>query len=836
MLVYSLRMLARTPGSTLAALISLALGACIATCALSEMNGVVLRNAPAVARPDELAALQMPVSYPDYKRYRDQSGVFSSTMAYLAPVPFAVSLGGNTERGDRARIFGQLVTASYFSTLGVRPELGSFFNDDQSPAVVVSYRFWKTRLASDRSVPGKTLRINGQAAAVVGVAPPKFLGASPALYPADIWMPLQAGARLAPELANDALDQRGRAILRFTGRLKTGVTVSRAEAALDTVARKIAEDYGDAGRDRPGRRVSMVDGGKLFQFRKQDKPFFTSFFLLLAALTTLIPCTNVANMMLARAAGRRRAIAIRLAIGASRARLIRQLLTESMLIASVAGTLGYLAAMWTMHLLSQVTMSFGSPVLYDFQPDGRVLLFALALMVLTGIALGLAPALTATRGDLIPALKEGGAVLFTKRRRVSVRRILVISQLAGTLMLLTVLGFQSFGIQTTLGVQEGFDLRNLSLISLDPTRDGYSGEQAAAFSGKLLDRVKALPYVAAAALTQSVPVSMPGNPLRVYRSRNSRALVTVLKHVVGRDYFDTTGIPITLGRRFQRDDENEGAGKIIVSEALAREFWGGENPLGRTIEIPENQDTPGPIAMLPRALNDRPGALESGRRLFEVVGVARDVAEGLVVQKPRPTVYFALTPADYRHPTLQGVTLIVRAVPGFDAITAVRHEISTIDSRVAPFDARTMREQIERFMAPLKTASWTYRLLWVFGLLLAAVGLAGTTAYSVAQRSREIGIRIALGARKHNVLALVMREGGLMIVVGLILGGAGAWAISRMLAAMNSSVGQVTSTTTTNPAVLFGAPLLLAALALIACYLPARRSLKIDPAVTLRQE
>jgi hypothetical protein len=254
-----------------------------------------------------------------------------------------------------------------------------------------------------------------------------------------------------------------------TGRLKAGVPINRAEAALDTVARKIAQDYGDADRYRPGRSVSLVDGGKLFQFRKQDKPFFTSFFLLLAALTTLIPCTNVANMMLARAAGRRREIAIRLALGASRARIIRQLLTESMVIASVAGTLGYLAAMWAMRLLSRVTMSFGSPVLYDFQPHGRVLLFALAIILLTGIALGLTPALKATRGDLIP-LKEGGAVLFTNQRRLSVRRLLVISQLIGTLMLVTVLGFQSFGIQTTLGVQEGFDLKNLSDLARSHAR------------------------------------------------------------------------------------------------------------------------------------------------------------------------------------------------------------------------------------------------------------------------------------------------------------------------------------------------------------------------------
>jgi predicted permease len=839
---HGLRMLGRSPAFTAVALISLSLGAAIATCALSEMNSMVLRNIPGIARPGELAALQMPVSYPDYQRYREIPGVFSSTAAWLAPVPFDVHFAG-AGGGTAERTWGHLVTPSYFSTLGVTPALGRFFDPRrQSPdpplVVVTSYRFWQERLGADPLAIGRTLRVNGQVATIIGVAPREFLGASPMLYAADVWLPFSAGERLAPELAGNALERHDRAILHFTARLSHGITMGTAAAALDTVARKIERDYGDPDRDRPGRRAVLLDGGKLLQFREQDKPFLTSFFLLVAGLMTLIPCVNVANMMLARAANRRREIAVRLALGASRARLIRQLLTESLIVAAAASSLGFLASMWLMRLLSHVKMPSPVPYGYDMRPDGNVLLFALALMVMTSLLFGLAPALQATRTDIAPALKEGGTVLVRRNRRLSLRNLLVVCQIAGTLTLLTVLGLQSFGIQTTLGIQEGFDLRNLYLLSVDPVRDGYSGEQSAAFLEKLLNRVKALPSVTAATLTLSVPVSMPGNPVRVSRpaAGNSQAVLNALKHVVGRDYFDTTGIPILRGRGFRREDEGNAAASIIVSEALAREFWNGEDAPGRQLEIESRRIGPGNLAMLPWLVNDSPGALENGRRIFDVVGVARDVAEGLVVQKPRPTIYFPMSLADYRQPPPTGVTLIVRAAPGSDVLTSVRRAISAMDSRITPFNASGMAEHVDEFVSSLRMASWTYGFLWVFGLILAIVGIAGATAYAVAQRSHEIGIRIALGARSNDVLRLVMKEGALLVAVGMAAGLAGAWAASRMLAAMNSSVGQITSTSTSNPAVVFGAPLMLACLALIACYLPARRSLRIDPATTLRQE
>jgi putative ABC transport system permease protein len=400
--------------------------------------------------------------------------------------------------------------------------------------------------------------------------------------------------------------------------------------------------------------------------------------------------------------------------------------------------------------------------------------------------------------------------------------------------LLVILGLLSFGIQTTLGVQAGFDPKNLYLISLDPVRDGYSGPQAAAFLHKLLDRVKLLPSVTSGSLTETVPVSIgaarfrvsaPGDPAHETR--------TALRHVVGKDYFDTTGIAI-LGRAFRQEDETGQTASVIVSQEFARQFWKSSDPLGRQIELGNDEIVAAKV--LPGTYDYRVGTTAGRRRLFTVVGVAGDVAEGLVVQKPSPVVYFPLQAADYAMPAAQGLTLMVRAAPGVDAIAAVRREISTMDPNITPFHMRSMTDQIDQFMTPLRMSSWTYGFVGIFGLVLSAVGLAGMTAYSVAQRGREIGIRMALGAQRCDVLGLVMREGMRLVLAGTAIGMAGAWTGSRLLSALNSSVGHVTSTSTSNPAVLFGAPLLLSILALLACYVPARKSMRIDPVVALRQE
>ena len=828
---YGLRMLAGSPGFTAVALVSLSLGICIATCAYSEMNGL-LRDLPGVPEPGQLVALQTPTSYPNYQRYRELHDLFSATFAYVAPVPFGVSTGGRTER-----TWGHLVTPSYFTTLGVRPLLGRFFSEEseQAAAVVLSYRFWQEHLGADPSIVGKTLHVNGQPATVIGVGPKDFLGASPALFVSDLWLPVSVDPRLAPELEGHPLERRDLTMFQVVGRLRPGVTEAAAEAELDAVAQQLAQSYGEADKDQKGRRVLLLSGGKILPIRKQDMPFFKEFLLVLGGLVLLIACANVANMMLARAADRRKEIAVRLALGASRLRLIRQLLTESMLIAAGAAMPAFLLCIWLMHLLSHLRMPLPVPITFDLAPDWRALLFALAVTALTGLAFGLAPALQSTRTDLTPALKEGGNIQLRRYRRLSLRNALVLCQMAASLTLLLLTGYMGLGIQSTLGIQEGFNPRNLYLISLDPVRDGYSAERAAGFFEKLLDRVEKLPSVTAACLTDTVPVALAGNPGVRFSTGGGEAgqeLHWAIRHTVGRDYFETAGIPILAGRAFRREDERNGAASVVVSEQLVRAYWKGQEALGRRIEV-SNDEASGGFGAWPGTLDYRASVLGKGRQVFEVVGVAKDVTEDVVVSKKHPVVYFPLHAADYAQPSLRGMTLMMRAAPGVDVITAVRRQIAAIDPNLTPFNARSMTEQIAQFMSALKGASWTYGVIGIFGLILAAVGLAGVTAYSVAQRGHEIGIRMALGAQKHDVLGLVMKEGAALVTIGTLTGLAFAWSGIRALSGIFFTVASVQGS---DPVLLVGAPLLLAGVALAACYLPARRATGIDPAVALREE
>jgi predicted permease len=833
---HGLRMLAGSPGFTAVALISLSLGICIATSAYSEVNGL-LRDLPGVPNPDQLVALQTPASYPTYKRYREMNDLFSGAFAYVAPVPFGIWLNGRTER-----TWGHLVTASYFSTLGVQPQLGRFFDDadeqaGRAPVVVLGYRFWEDRLGSDASVVGKTIRINGQPCTVIGVGRKEFRGASPGLFPADLWLPVTVDARVAPEMTSGALERRDLTMFQVTLRLRPGVAEGRAQAALNAVAQELAGYYGDADRDQKGPRVALVSGGKIMPFRKQDLPFFKEFLTVLGGLLLLIACANVANMMLARATGRRKEIAVRLSLGASRGRLVRQLLTESMLLAVGAAPPAFLLTMWIMHAFSQLRMPQPIPMSFDVTPDWRALAFTFVLTCVTGLAFGLAPALQATRADLVSALKEGGGARLRKHRALNLRNALVLCQMAASLTLLLITGFLGLGIQNTLGVQEGFNPRNLYLVSVDPVRDGYSAARAADFFDKLRERLKRLPGITAACITDTLPAALDGNSgvrfsIPGRQSSGSSDAQWARKHIVGRDYFETAGIKILAGRSFERQDEANGAAAVIVSQEAVRQFWNGADPIGRRIEL-ANGAASGSFGAWPGTIDYRSNMLSKGGSFFEVVGVARDVSEDLVSSKKHPAVYFPLRPADYAQPSLRGVTVMVRAAPGTDAVTAVEREIGAMDASVTPFNAGSMSEHIAQFMSALTAASWTYGLMGLFGLVLASVGLAGMTAYSVAKRGHEIGIRMALGAQKGNVLALIMKEGATLATVGTLAGLALALPGIRGLSTMFFSVASVKGY---DPVLLVGAPLLLAGIALVACYAPARRAARIDPAVTLRME
>jgi len=421
---------------------------------------------------------------------------------------------------------------------------------------------------------------------------------------------------------------------------------------------------------------------------------------------------------------------------------------------------------------------------------------------------------------------------------MSLRNVLMAAQVAGSLALLLLTGFLVIGHQRMTGLDAGFDARRLYLVSLDPVRDGYSGAQAAAFFGKLLDRVKALPSITAASLSDSTPMEMIGKPGATFSTAGpdgAKALHWGRRFIVSRDFFDTIGIPVLRGRGFRKEDEADGWTAVIVSEKLAQECWKGVEPLGRRIEIGGDELPRFDVAAPPGGGRARVLGKPQG---FTVVGVAKNVRDGLnMVAADAPgVIYLPLRPADYARPALQGVTLMVRAAPGVDAMGAVRREIGTMDANLTPFNARGMPEQIEQLMFPVKVALYTYGCIGLFGLILASVGLAGVTAYSVSQRRREIGIRMALGAQRGDVLGLVMKEGAVLIAMGTVLGLAGAWAAIRLMSAFMASIARTAGTSTSDPWLLLGAPALLAALAMAACYVPARWSLEVDPAVTLRQE
>jgi predicted permease len=835
---YGLRTLASAPGYTAVALLSLTLAMAVTTCAYSALNGLVMRDIAGVARPDELVVAQQPVAFPDYLRFREKTGLFSETAAYLAPVPFGVAPAGRNQRA-----WGHLVTASYFPVLGVRPFLGRFFSrEDEQPGgtahVVVSYRFWQNHLGADPSILGRTLRINGQVCTVAGVAPRQFQGASPMAYAADLWLPVSAGERVAPELAGNLLERHDQPQFRFVGRLRPGVTPAEAQTALDAVARQLEQQYSDPDRDRSGPRITLLPGGKLIPIAKRDLPVFTTFLSVLGGTILLIAAANVANMSLARAMNRRKEIGVRLALGAGRGRLVRQLLAESLLVAAGAGLLGLALCYAVTQLANRMPIRYPTPLTLRLEPDYRVFVFTLGMTLFTGIVFGLLPAFRATRADLTFALKDGGDAKAPGRRVPRLRNLLIVSQVTGSLALLLVTGLLVAGHRKITGTAVGFDPENLHLLSVDPMRDGYSTAQATAFTRTLLDRLRRTPGVVAAGAADSVPMSEVGKPAIAFSSigtGGAKTLRAARRVSAEPGFFGTLGIAIVRGRGFQAQDETAGATAVIVSDSLAKECWSGQDPVGRRLELNDAGD-PRPERAGPAAAAGNPAP--STLRVFEVVGVAGNVRDGLTVGAAAypATIYLPLKQGDYARPALHGVTFLARVAPGVDGISILRREIAAIDENLVSFDPRSMPDQIGDMLFPVRVMISIYTFIGAFGLVLSAVGLAGVTACSVARRRREIGVRVALGAQSRDVLRLVMREGTVLIFAGTLIGLGLAWAALRVLGAALAVIAQTTGESAPDPLILVGAPLLLALVGAIACYLPARRSLRVDPVVALRQE
>jgi predicted permease len=823
---YAIRGMRSNPGFTLVTVATLALGIGLCSVLFSVLNAFVLRPAPGVSDASRLVTLEAPVPYPYFQRYRDEKGLSAGMAAFIGPVPFGVSVDAQAD-GKPERVFGHLVSLEYFSTLGVAPLLGRFFDPAQetpgaAPTVVVSARFWRMRLHADPHVIGRALRVNGRQATIIGVGPKDFLGIFPST-PAEVFLPVTADPAVAPELADDILHRTTQPAFRVLVRLRPGMTMAATEARLDAYTREIDQQTGKRGSDRKGRQVHLILAGQASPLSIPERSLVATFYTLLVVLILSLTCSNLAGLILARGSARSREIAIRLSIGASRFRVIRQLLTESLILAALGGVAGFAAAYRLLDLFARFrgdSALLQSDIVYT--PDLRVVLFAFVISALAGAGFGLLPALATTRADLATALKASMGTRRSRYRRFGLRNLFVVYQVAAAMMLILIMGVWSSGLRNAANLDPGFDPAPLQFFSLDPARDGLAPNQSAALYTGLAQRLARLPGVESVALADQPPlnltvanrsVSVPSVPAG---SRESVHPVAFLS--IGPGYFATLGAPLVRGAEFSERDLGLDAAPsdilpAVINQTAAKDLFGGTDPLGRRIR----QDA------------------EGVQRTFQVTGVVRYDRQSLAVNRPVATIFLPLTHYDLRRGSRSGTIVLLRARTHLDGAT-IRRKLASINPNLTMFNPQTMREFLAAANRVVQSGIAFTSGVGLFGLLLACVGLAGVTAQAVELRRKEIGIRMALGARPPQVLRLVMREGAVMISAGAAFGFAGAYGISRVLAAASAQMAEIIGWSTGNRALTIGIPFMLVSLAAIACYLPARRSISLDPLVALREE
>jgi len=822
---YAWRALLKSPGFALVGIISMGLGIGLTTNVYSSKWALIYRDLAAAANAKKLVMPQAPVSYFYIEQFREQKGLFAGVAALETGIPFNVTIQGNTN-AKPDRVFGQLVSADYFSVLGVQPQRGRVLSTGldmpgDAAVVVISDRFWRHRLNSSLDAVGQTLRLNGQPATVVGITPKNFNGAldDPEENPTELFVPITAPAALAPELANDVLHQRHAKEFLAMMCLAPGVTIESAEAGLDAITRRLDEqDPSSPARVDKGRRVTLLPAGARLPIPRELRPVLAGFLGALMGLIITLACMNLANMLIARGANRRKELAIRLAVGASRFRLIRQMLAEGILLSLLGGVAGFVLAQGLSVLSAQFIPRLGVPADSDFSLDWRAAVFAFGVAIVCGIGFSLAPALQAAKADVSPALKEGSRLRLPGYRRLGLRNLLMVAQVAGSLMLLLITGFLVIGINKASRMETRFDPHAMYLLSIDPVHDGYAPEKAQALFERLLERLKAAGPVRSIALAAQPPFTLDDDttPLTAEGPGNSPGVVqSVVEETVGAGYFATFNEPMLVDREFEERDQGSPADgsktsslPVVLNETAERRLFGNESAIGKRVR--------------------------DDKRSYDVVGVVRDLKNGIGMSQS--VIYLPLTPHDFARPPAGDITILVRSDAGTEALSRIRSEIASLDPNLTIFNVHTLSDYLDRRRSSTRFAVQTYGGIGVFALVLAAIGLAGVTAYAVVQRRKEIGIRTALGASRAQVLRLVLREGIALVSVGAILGFLGAIALAKILSALTSIFVEALRVGTNDPRLLAGAPLLLAAVAMLACYVPARRSAQIDPLKALREE
>jgi predicted permease len=804
-LAYGLRTLGKHRGTTAIAVLSIGLGIGANATIFSMVSRFVLQPAP-VGDPSTLMALHTTqdggqccnqFSLPVYNDVREQAKSFSGTAAYYELLP--ASIGGS---GEPERVWGQAVTTNFFDVTQIPLVLGRGFVDgeDRQPAIVLSAGLWQRRFNGDREIVGKPVTLSGRTFTVVGVAPAAFHSVDQILN-AQFWVPLGNASQLAPFLT----DQSARDFhwLSVVGRLGPGVTQTQAKAELKTLAQRFAQSYPSTDKgvgfvfEQAGTLPPLVRGAVLM---------FLSALTIVVLLVLSIAGANVANILFAQAASRQRDMAVRLALGATRWRLQRQLLFESLLLGLGGGLLGVMLSLWATKSLSSFHVPAPVPLDLSIHVDWRVLLYSFVLSGVSGLLLGMAPAWAASRPLLANALK-GEDALARPGRRISLRSVLVVAQIAMSVVLLCVTGLFLRSLQSAASIDIGFHSQNLLLMSVDPRVHGYTPEKTVAFLTELEQRVAVLPGVQSAVVTDVVPLS-GGNRSDGFsvdgQAGTNAPTANADLYMVEPGYFETMGIPRIAGRDFGGEDAAEPK-TAIINRAFAERVFGSTNPIGRQVS--------------------------GGGMTYEIIGVAGNIKSRTLGEDLRPVLYRRLEQNIVGDPSLVGYTLVVHTAGNAAAMKeAVRRQIHVLDPNMAVYNEETMEEHVRSAFFLPHLAAALFGTFGCIGMVLAAVGLYGVMSYAVSRRTREIGIRMAMGVQPGRVERLILRQGLVLTVIALALGWPAAWMLSKLSSSFLYGIHP-------HDAFTFAVvPPFLFTIAVVACWIPARRAASIDPMQALRTE